>query len=193
MFVQVKRLTAPEHIVSPRQFIASRLGAWQTPDGSVRPGWWTTRTLALRGSAGRLTVAGGSSARERVRARHGQAGLRLLGDGERTLTAERITAHGRAARAANPSRHPTAHESVPINQKTATQERVAREQLRADLIGKARAWAANNANTGSGCPAGTSIEKTSTAPQDRPLSAYERAVARAEAEGLIRRRRGRRS
>jgi hypothetical protein len=117
----------------------------------------------------------------------------LLRDGERTLTAERITTHGRAARAANASPQSTAHDVAAMNQKTANEERAAREQLRADLIGKARAWAANNTNTGSGCPAGTSIEKTSTAPQDRPLSAYERAVARAEAEGLIRRRRGRRS
>lgn len=82
-------LISPERIAAPRAFIASRLAAWCTPAGAILPGHWT----ALLTDA-----AATKTARALVAARHGRAGAALLRPGERALTAQRITDHGRANR-----------------------------------------------------------------------------------------------
>jgi hypothetical protein len=82
-------LICPERIAAPKAFIASRLAAWRTPEGVILPGHWSSL----------LTYAAGTkAARQLVAARHGRAGVALLCPGERALTAQRITDHGRAAR-----------------------------------------------------------------------------------------------
>ncbi len=87
-------LLCPEHVISPTQFIRSRLTAWHTPNGTIAPGYWATKVAA---------AAQTKTARQRITERHGHAGAALLRGGETTLTAERIAEHGRAVRAR--SRH----------------------------------------------------------------------------------------
>jgi hypothetical protein len=82
-------LICPDRIAAPQAFIASRLAAWRTPAGAILPGHWT----ALLTDAATTTTA-----RALVAARHGRAGAALLRPGERALTAQRITDHGRANR-----------------------------------------------------------------------------------------------
>lgn len=82
-------LICPEHIAAPTVFICSRLSAWHTPDGAILPGHWTSRLTDA-------TTA--KAARQLVAARHGRAGAALLRPGEHTLTAARISEHGRATR-----------------------------------------------------------------------------------------------
>jgi hypothetical protein len=82
-------LICPERVVAPRAFIASRLAAWRTPQGAILPGHCSS-PLA--------DAAAAATARRLVAARHGRAGAALLRPGERALTAQRITDHGRAAR-----------------------------------------------------------------------------------------------
>jgi hypothetical protein len=60
-----------------------------TPDGAILPGHW---------SALLIDAAATKTARRSVAARHGRAGAALLRPGERALTGQRITDHGRAAR-----------------------------------------------------------------------------------------------
>jgi hypothetical protein len=82
-------LICPERVAAPRAFIGSRLTAWRTPQDVILPGHWS----ALLADAAPATTA-----RRLVAARHGRAGAALLRPGERALTAQRITDHGRAAR-----------------------------------------------------------------------------------------------
>jgi hypothetical protein len=82
-------LICPERIAAPQAFIASRLAAWRSAQGVILPGHWTSV----------LTDAAATKvARALVAARHGRAGAALLRPGERALTAQRITDHGRATR-----------------------------------------------------------------------------------------------
>lgn len=178
-----RELAIPDRLASPRQLILGRLRAWRDAQGAIRPGYWTQLAQG--------NPTGGSPARGAVRARHGQAGARLLRAGEHTLTPERVAAHGRAARAAVMPRRPdTDRPASPIDQTATDPQRGARDRLRAELVGKARAWAATSADTRptSDRPAGESMRTASTATPDRPLSVYERAVMRAQAEGRFRRR-----
>ena len=82
-------LICPERIAAPQAFIRSRLAAWRTPAGAILPGHWSS-LLA--------DAAATQAARHQVAARHGRAGAALLRPGERALSAQRITEHGRAAR-----------------------------------------------------------------------------------------------
>jgi hypothetical protein len=82
-------LICPDRIAAPRAFIASRLAAWRSTEGVILPGHWTALLT---------DVAATKTARALVAARHGRAGAALLRPGERALTAQRITDHGRAAR-----------------------------------------------------------------------------------------------
>lgn len=82
-------LICPERIAAPQAFIASRLAAWRSAEGVILPGYWSS-LLA--------DAAATKAARRRVAARHGRAGAALLRPGERALTAQRITEHGRASR-----------------------------------------------------------------------------------------------
>jgi hypothetical protein len=82
-------LICPDRIAAPQAFIASRLAAWRSADGAILPGHF---------SALRTDAAATKTARALVAARHGRAGAALLRPGERALTAQRITDHGRAAR-----------------------------------------------------------------------------------------------
>jgi hypothetical protein len=82
-------LISPDRIAAPKVFIQSRLAAWCNAEGVILPGYWTshlTDTLATKAT------------RALVAARHGRVGAALLRPGERTLTAHRITEHGRMAR-----------------------------------------------------------------------------------------------
>jgi hypothetical protein len=88
-------LISPEHIAAPQAFIASRLAAWRTPDGTILPGHWTTRITE---------AAAARTARRLVAQHHGRAGAALLQPGERVLTAQHIIDYGQAARPpANPT------------------------------------------------------------------------------------------
>jgi hypothetical protein len=82
-------LISPERIAAPAAFIRSRLAAWRNPAGVILPGHYS----ALLADA-----AATQAARHQTAARHGRAGAALLRPGERALTAQRITEHGRAAR-----------------------------------------------------------------------------------------------
>jgi hypothetical protein len=82
-------LIYPQRIAAPQVFIASRLTAWRTPEGVILPGHWTSRIT---------DAAAIKTARALVAAHHGRAGAALLRPGERALTAQRITEHGRNAR-----------------------------------------------------------------------------------------------
>jgi hypothetical protein len=89
-------LICPERIAAPQVFIASRLAAWRNAAGVILPGHWTSLLT---------DAAATKTARRLVAARHGRAGAALLRPGERALTAQRITEHGRATRP--PARPPT--------------------------------------------------------------------------------------
>jgi hypothetical protein len=82
-------LICPERVVAPKAFIASRLAAWRSAEGTILPGHWSFLFT---------DVAAATTARRLVAARHGRAGAALLRPGERALTAQRITDHGRASR-----------------------------------------------------------------------------------------------
>ncbi len=82
-------LLCPEHVISPTQFIRSRLAAWRTPDGAIVPGYWAAKVA---------DAAETKAARQRILERHGHAGAALLRGGETTLSAERIAEHGRNVR-----------------------------------------------------------------------------------------------
>jgi hypothetical protein len=82
-------LICPERIAAPQAFIASRLAAWRSAEGVILPGHYSS-LLA--------DAAATKAARRVVAARHGRAGAALLRPGERALTAQRITEHGRASR-----------------------------------------------------------------------------------------------
>lgn len=157
-------LVAPDHIVSPTQFIRSRLAAWKTPDGAILPGWWTSRVG---------TAAAHAHSRELVRSRHGRVGVRLLRAGERTLSAERIAEHGRAAR--TPDRTATAQTTTAQGSRPTS--RAARDRRRADLVAQARAeLTCGDHRVGTG---------STSWPVAEPAGAtvYDRALARARAEG----------
>jgi hypothetical protein len=79
----------PDRIAAPQAFIRSRLAAWRSAEGVILPGHWSSLLT---------DAAATKTARHLVAARHGQAGAALLRPGERALTAQRITDHGRAAR-----------------------------------------------------------------------------------------------
>ena len=161
MFGQPCRpLVAPDHVVSPAQFIRSRFGAWRGPDGTIRPGYWTSRADTAAGRA-----------RELVRSRHGRAGVRLLRAGEQALSAERIAEHGRAARTPTPNARPAAGTSG------AGQSRVAdRDGRRAELVARARAEQARTVGQ-----SGTPTQEW-TGHSDASGTAYDRALTRARAE-----------
>lgn len=82
-------LICPEHLAAPKAFIASRLAAWRTPQGTILPGHFASRLA---------DAAATKAAQALVAARHGRAGAALLRPGEHTLTAHHITEHGRASR-----------------------------------------------------------------------------------------------
>ena len=82
-------LICPERIAAPQAFIASRLAAWRSAEGVILPGHFSSLLT---------DAAATKTARRLVAARHGRAGAALLRPGERALTAQRITEHGRAAR-----------------------------------------------------------------------------------------------
>ena len=82
-------LISPERIAAPAAFIRSRLVAWRSAAGVILPGHY---------SALLTDAAATQAARREVAARHGRAGAALLRPGERALSAQRITEHGRAAR-----------------------------------------------------------------------------------------------
>jgi hypothetical protein len=186
-------LLSPERVASPRQFIRSRLRAWLTDDGAVLPGYWSSRVT--HADAAR-------AARQRVADRHGRAGVRLLRASEQMLTADRIAEHGRHARLPMPA---------PAHLRTGT-DRARKDRLRAELVARARREIAHLSDQASAAGAPTSGTPQSAAPasqgamlgalpaegtQDTSHSAYERALAKARAEGRTasprseRRRRGR--
>ena len=82
-------LIFPERIAAPQTFIRSRLAAWRSAEGVILPGHWSSLLT---------DAAATKTARHLVATRHGRAGAALLRPGERALTAQRITDHGRAAR-----------------------------------------------------------------------------------------------
>ena len=82
-------LICPQRIAAPQAFIASRLAAWRTPDGTILPGSWTSRVAE---------AAAIRAARRQVADRYGRAGAALLELGEHVLTAQRIIDYGQAAR-----------------------------------------------------------------------------------------------
>jgi len=82
-------LISPERIAAPKAFIASRLAAWRTPDGTILPGYWTSRVA---------DVAAAHAARRKIAEHHGRLGAALLEPGEDVLTAQRIIDYGRMAR-----------------------------------------------------------------------------------------------
>jgi hypothetical protein len=82
-------LICPDRIAAPPAFIASRLAAWRSADGVILPGHYSSLLT---------DAAATKTARRLVAARHGRAGAALLRPGERALTAQRITEHGRASR-----------------------------------------------------------------------------------------------
>jgi hypothetical protein len=82
-------LISPDRIAAPQAFIRSRLAAWRTPAGAILPGHF---------SALLTDAAATKTARRLIAARHGRAGAALLRPGERAITAQRITDHGRDAR-----------------------------------------------------------------------------------------------
>ena len=168
-----KVLLSPAHVVCPPQFIRSRLAAWRTPEGAVVTGYWAAKVAEADAA---------KNAQAEVLARYGRAGAALLRAGERTLTADHITEHGRTARAQT-----RAHASAGPGC-TATPVRPARQPgadlQRAQLVAEARAELARRA-----APTPTNI------PTTPPLSGatpYEAARARAQAEHGKRPRRPRR-
>jgi hypothetical protein len=82
-------LICPDRIAAPAAFIRSRLAAWRSAEGVILPGHWSSLLT---------DAAATKTARRLVAARHGRAGAALLRPGERALTAQRITDHGRASR-----------------------------------------------------------------------------------------------
>jgi hypothetical protein len=82
-------LISPGRVAAPKVFIHSRLAAWRSTEGVILPGHWSSRVT---------DAAVTKTARRLVAARHGRAGAVLLRPGERSLTAHRITEHGRMAR-----------------------------------------------------------------------------------------------
>jgi hypothetical protein len=82
-------LICRERIAAPQAFIRSRLGAWRSAEGVILSGHWSSLLT---------DAAATKTARQLVAACHGRAGAALLRSGERALTAQRITDHGRAAR-----------------------------------------------------------------------------------------------
>ena len=125
-------LISPERPASPAQFIRSRLRAWHAPNGTIRPGYGSSRVT---------DAAAAGDARRRVAERHGAAGARLLRADERVLTAEHIAEHGRLARvdmrASNeePSQHPAARARA----ERQAEHRAEQDRLRKQLVAKARA------------------------------------------------------
>jgi hypothetical protein len=178
----VQVLLSPTHVVSPAQFIRSRLSAWRTPDGAVVAGYWAAKVA---------DAADAHTARARVADRHGRAGASLLRSGERTLTAERVAEAGRAARAQIRSRgarmavHPsTASRSTQSSEADLRRAQLV-EEARAELARRAAQSAATNVGADAGpsapaTPPPTSSTPTSSVPTDGTV--YERARARAHAE-----------
>jgi hypothetical protein len=181
-------LLSPERVASPRQFIRSRLRAWLTAEGTVLPGYWSSRVT--RADAAR-------AARQRVADCHGRAGVRLLRAGEQVLTADRVAEHGRQARLPVPA---------PADLRTGI-DRARKDRLRAELVARARseiAHLSDQASAAGSHPAGTpqpAVPASGGAlpaegAQDASRSAYERALAKARADGRAatprggRRRRG---
>jgi hypothetical protein len=164
-------LIAPAYVVSPTQFIRSRLQAWRKADGAVGVGYWQAKVS---------DASAAKAARAQVVRRHGRAAAALLRAGERSLVAERITEHGRAMRSrssgrALPSPTPPVKASDPRDRS---------DRLRAEMLAQARAELARRP-----APEPTDIPTTPPASGATP---YERARARAHAEHgkRPRRRRG---
>lgn len=179
-------LLSPAYVVSPAQFIRSRLAAWRTDDGVIVVGYWAAKVA----DAGEATTAPA-----RVADRHGRAGAALLRAGERTLTAERIAEHGRTVRAQIRSRA-TAGQPRPSPSPRPTPRSEA-DLRRAQLVAEARAELARHAaqeNAGNHPDTVPEVSPTSATPpptvagltpartQDAVGTVYERARARAYAE-----------
>jgi hypothetical protein len=160
MFAQLSpQLAMPVPLISPRQLIVGRLGAWRDEHGTVRPGWWTSHRA-------KATAVATGATRQLVRSRHGAAGARLLRTGDGHLSVERVIAHGKAAR--GPHTTPSATSA----------SRATREQVHAEWVAKARAALARAPYRPENQP--TALDQGVMSPA---ASAYERAVARAQAEG----------
>lgn len=177
VFAQPTRvLLIPSHVVSPAQFIRSRLAAWRTPTGAITVGYWAAKVADAHDA---------HTAPARVASRHGRTGAALLRPGHRALTAERIAEHGRAVRAqirahgaAAASQPPTSHRA----------DRHAQDDLRrAQLVAEARVELARHAaklHAENGAPdpeVAAPLSDWVSADTDS-LSAYDRARARAHAE-----------
>jgi hypothetical protein len=176
-------LISPEYVVSPAQFIRSRLRAWRQSDGrrgEFLPGYWTSRL----GSA-----AADGQAREQVRARHGRAGAGLLRAGERALSARRIAEHGRAARVSRRAA-PGRVDAPPDPVVEQHQARAERDRRRSALVAQARAeLAASAPEQPTTCPP---VRGAGEAAAVAAAGPYERALRRARAEGQAALRRGQR-
>jgi hypothetical protein len=179
-------LLTPTHVVSPAQFIRSRLAAWRTGDGAIVAGYWAAKVA---------DATEANTAAARVADRHGRAGAALLRAGERTLTAERIAEHGRTVRAQIRS-CATAGQPRPSPSPRPTPRSEA-DLRRAQLVAEARAELARHAaqaNAGNHPDTVPEVSPTSATPpptvagltpartQDAVGTVYERARARAYAE-----------
>jgi hypothetical protein len=180
----VRVLLSPTHVQSPAQFIRSRLTAWRTPDGAVVAGYWATK-VADADTA--------HTARARVADRHGRAGAGLLRAGERTLTAERVAEHGRAARAQIRSRgagaavHPATPSRSPQSPEADLQRAQLVEEARAELARRAAQVAVEKTGPGGGADTSAPVTPPPAGPSPaHPVptdgTVYERARARAHAE-----------
>jgi hypothetical protein len=165
-------LLSPHHVVSPAQFIRSRLAAWRTPDGAIVAGYWATKVA---------DAAETKTAPAQIAARYGRAGAALLRAGERTLTADRIAEHGRAVRA-----HLRARAGRPHSHRSTPPQPIRRSEgdlRRAGLVAKALAELARSTEPipDHAGPASVSppVPQGAAGPENSP---YERALARARSE-----------
>jgi len=165
-------LISPDRVVSPNQFIRSRLRAWRTGDDAILPGYWSARVA---------DVAAARAARRQVADRHGRAGARLLRAGETTLSADRIADAGRAAR---PPAAPEIRAAALATAADATATAAGRREQDAHAALLAQAHA-HRAAAGRASAAAEAAQDELTPAARRAL-----AIARAEADRATRARAG---
>jgi hypothetical protein len=180
-------LLIPSHVVSPAQFIRSRLAAWRTPTGAIATGYWAAKVADAHDA---------HTATARVASRHGRTGAALLRPGHRALTAERIAEHGRAVRAQIRARGTAAgpQPATPHRPDRPAQDDLRRAQLvaeaRAELARHAAKLHAENRQSAPevtpasehGISAGGLDSSHPRTPYDADSSPYQRAKARSHAE-----------
>lgn len=188
------QIYSDDRVALPFKFIRSRLNAWRRPDKSILPGHH------------RVKVAQ-HAARQRIRARHGRAGVRLLRADEQSLSAKRVAEFGRRVAAElQPEQSPRQRTSVPSSsadsraaahaalRAAAAQKAAAAQRRRAEHEATMARYAEPIAKARAELAARTRPDPTALSNSaDQDLSAderYERALRRARAEG---RRGGRRS